>query len=365
MRLILLLFLTCFIRCYTFAQGAFTLQGETDTIFNGSYIHIYGVDWSGLNPKISDSTRVVDGHFTFKGQLNTPGLLFSVFTSGEPRAMTQVYLEGHHMKLTLKGKRWHDKGNAVLTNSQSNADWQELRILTGSAERTLFAWYRYRDSLTALHPDSTFAAISDTLKRLQRQVVEIEKNWVTLHPRAYISLVKLSYSLFNDLTLENLQAMYTGLSPKLQTSAEGKALYKRINSREAIHPGAIAPELTARDTSGKIIALKDCRGRYVLLDFWASWCGPCLQQIPLVKKFRDTNQSKNLTIIGVSLDDDIENWKKAILQHGLNWKHVSDLVGWKGETGINYNIQFIPQNVLIGPDGRIIALNINLDKYTL
>ncbi|TWF35341.1 peroxiredoxin [Chitinophaga polysaccharea] len=365
MRLTLLLFFACLISYRGFAQGTFTLQGETDSIFNGAYIHIYGVDWSGLNPKISDSTQVVNGHFSFKGNLATPGLLLSVFTSGEPRAITQVYLEARNMKLTLKGKRWQEKGNAVLTNSQSNSDWQELRFLNEATWRTLSLVYMRRDSLTRLQPDYPLVAINDTLKKLKQQMLKTETDWVICHPKAYISLVKLSYSIFNDLTPERALDMYNHLSSKLRSGAEGVALRKRINSRIAIRPGNIAPELTGRDTAGRQITLKNNRDRYVLLDFWASWCGPCLEQIPLVKKFRAANQSKNLTIIGISLDNDIKKWKNAILENELNWVHVSDLKGWKGEIAINYNVYFIPRNVLIGPDGRIIALDIDLDKYVL
>lgn len=119
--------------------------------------------------------------------------------------------------------------------------------------------------------------------------------------------------------------------------------------------GTIAPDITIPDTSGKPFSLSALKGKYVLIDFWASWCGPCRRENPNVVAAYNKFKDKNFTILGVSLDDNKENWLDAIKKDQLVWKQVSDLKGWYGETPPLYGFNAIPYNVLIDPDGKIIA----------
>lgn len=126
-----------------------------------------------------------------------------------------------------------------------------------------------------------------------------------------------------------------------------------------------APDFTLLDTNGKAVKLSQFKGYYVLLDFWASWCQPCLQQVPALKAFYSRNKEKNLHVIGISLDENKSNWLSAIKKYGLDWQHVSDLNGWKSIICPLYGVEAIPKNVVIDPDGKIIGIDVDLEKYNL
>lgn len=136
------------------------------------------------------------------------------------------------------------------------------------------------------------------------------------------------------------------------------AFASQMSLLEKLSVGQIAPDFTALTPEGKSISLSDFKGKYVLLDFWASWCGPCRQDNPHLVKMYHQFKDKNFTVLGFSLDNDTQKWQKAIQQDKLDWTHISELKQWDAETAKLYNINSIPASFILDPDGKILAKNL-------
>jgi len=209
-------------------------------------------------------------------------------------------------------------------------------------------------------------AFKATLEKRYTEVVDemtnVMKNFVTKNPNSYISLVVLSELFVNNSRVEvsTIASLYKNLSEQIKKTDLGKELETKLFSTTQTSIGAVAPDFTQNDTKGKPVKLSDFRGKYVLIDFWASWCGPCRQENPNVVRAYAQFKSKNFEILGVSLDNPNAKtaWLNAIEKDKLTWTQVSDLQGWTNQVARLYGVESIPQNFLIDPNGVIIAKNL-------
>lgn len=153
------------------------------------------------------------------------------------------------------------------------------------------------------------------------------------------------------------KALYEALSADIRNTPKGLEIAKLIES-EAVKEGGIAPDFTQEDVDGKPFQFSSIKGKYVLIDFWASWCVPCRKENPNVVKAYQKYKEKNFEIVGISLDTQRESWIKAIADDKLEWINVSDLKGWKNEVSMDYGIKAVPSNFLVDPEGKIIGVNL-------
>ena len=180
-------------------------------------------------------------------------------------------------------------------------------------------------------------------------------NFIKEHPGSPISLYALSGNMGSQATLPQLKELFNSLSPAIRNSSAGKAFAERVVRMEKTAVGSPAPDFTENDVNGKPVRLSDFRGKYVLLDFWASWCSPCRKENPNVVKAFNKYKDRNFTIISVSLDQTRDPWLAAIKKDNLDWTHVSDLKGFDDAAANLYEVHAIPDNYLIDPSGKIIA----------
>ncbi|MBO9727726.1 MAG: AhpC/TSA family protein [Chitinophaga sp.] len=191
-----------------------------------------------------------------------------------------------------------------------------------------------------------------------QDVIKTGTEFIKGHPASIASIWLLMNELRTRLDGEEFQRLFNSLDPAVKNGQYGQSVTAYIKSLKVSAVNIAADDFSQTDTKGQPVKLSSFRGKYVLVDFWASWCGPCRQENPNVVKAYNKYKDKNFTILGVSLDDNRDRWLRAISQDNLHWTQVSDLRGWGNEVAVQYGIQSIPSNFLVSPDGKIIARNL-------
>ncbi|MCA5006740.1 TlpA family protein disulfide reductase [Sphingobacterium sp. WQ 366] len=182
-------------------------------------------------------------------------------------------------------------------------------------------------------------------------------DFVSHHPNDEYSLYLVKEYINSSSDYNSSISLYELLSAQLKSTTVGTKLAHAINTFK-LQPGAIAPIFAQQDTSGKNVELAMFKGKYVLIDFWASWCVPCRKENPYLVTAYEKFRNKNFEILGISLDDKKSNWMIAIKQDNLQWYNVSDLKGWKNDVATLYGVKAVPTNYLIDPTGKIVAKNL-------
>lgn len=197
-------------------------------------------------------------------------------------------------------------------------------------------------------------AITSQVNAFRDSIKESRIRFISTHKNSPASAIYL-YVLQDHITVEQLEQFYTNLSPKVKNLGYVKNIPEKINARKSTAIGNTAPEFAATDINGKQFKISEFRGSYVLLEFWASWCVPCREENPDLKKAYNTFHNKGFVVIGISLDDKKDRWEKAIKDDELPWIHTSELNAFDNKLAKLYGVQPIPDNFLINPQGKIIA----------
>jgi len=347
-----------------FAQSPFTIKGKVGNIGAPSKIFLsYVVD----RKPVLDSVVAVNGAFTFTGtvkDITAANLIYDPTGNGlakrDRKTKTDaivVYIGDGTATVTSADSL----SKAKITGSKVNDDNMVYKAYLKPAtdkEMELSKWY----TATPIDTRKT-QAFSDEYDKRSDAIDSLKKplmvNYIKSHPDSYFSITSSSMTAAIGYYPEYSEAavILNVLSPRLKATPAGKTFTAWVEKLKAVAIGATAPEFAQADTTGKMVSLSSFRGKYLLIDFWASWCGPCRAENPNVVAAFNKYKDKNFTILGVSLDQPTgkQKWEEAIKKDGLNWTQVSDLKYWDNEVSSAYGIKAIPQNILLDPNGKIIA----------
>lgn len=234
---------------------------------------------------------------------------------------------------------------------------EPFRLLTAN-DRIRPSYFPLYGELNAKKDSTGLMALSKIFDSLKNDDVNKAYAYFEKHPNDHLGFFSFArYAAFtNDYAA--IEKAFARLPEWAKNSPDGVNINAKISSAKSIQVGSLAPDFQQATSSGAMLRLSDFRGKYVLLDFWASWCGPCRKQHPELIQVYDQFKGKNFEIISVSLDAESEPWVKAIQKDKLVWPQVSDLKGQQNVIALKYGVQAIPANFLVDPDGKIIGKNL-------
>jgi len=312
-----------------------------------------------------DSAVVKNGRFEFKGTLPEPvraSLTFShngtALRKSRDASRKFFYLEKGTITVTTR-----DSATKIVVRGTP------LNDENAKLETTLKPLNEQYETLTKKHGARSKATPKDPGHKAQHEAMlasietaqqKVRANYVQTHPDARFSLLVLQDLEGSTPEIGAYAALYQGLSASVRSTLRGQRIGEQIKRLQKVAVGAIAPDFTQNTPDNLPVKLSSLRGQYVLIDFWASWCGPCRQENPNLVKAFNTYKDKGFTVLGVSLDQENgrEAWVKAIQKDNLTWTHVSDLKFWNNAVAQEYGVHAVPQNFLLDPSGKIVAINL-------
>ena len=355
-KIVLLLSIASFVMTACQEKNTFTVNGTfANNDWDGKVVYLQKPDSNFRLTNVIDSFKVEKNKFVFKGITNeSPGILFvSTDESARPAAFI---VEKGKIEMTFDSVL-----NATVKGTPMNDQYQQFeteiakKIENLGALQNKFAEMKGAGNLTAAQSQEIDSAYKQVWKDFGNTIYNFIKSNIT-NPIGQYFLIREQFSLEDS----QLKELISQSSPDFQNTGIVQNLQKRIEEREATSTGKQFTDVKGFTPAGKPAALSDYagKGKVVLVDFWASWCGPCRQAMPDLVKIYQKYKNKGFEIVGISLDSSKDDWEKAIQTLQISWPQFSNLKGWDEDSAVTYGVNSIPHTMLIDKDGKIIEHNL-------
>jgi peroxiredoxin/mRNA-degrading endonuclease YafQ of YafQ-DinJ toxin-antitoxin module len=311
-------------------------------------------EWKDLNSaKVKGDENVV-----FKGKLDHPEVLYLRMENSDKRI--SFFAENSNIVILPD---FDEPENTMVSGSDVHQEFTAYKDLFRDLNTKRDQIYQTYLAARKTGKEEKMEEIVTQMEVLGNQELELNKQFVTENRGSWVSPYIIGRKMYHSLSLEELKSLVNNLDKKVVNSSYAKEMKDYIEVLENVAIGEKYADFELPTPEGDMLALSDITGEnYILIDFWASWCGPCRRENPNVVAIYQDFKDKGFDILGVSFDTKKENWEKAIKDDNLTWHQVSDLEGWNSSAGDLYGVKSIPHTVLINPEGIIIAKNLKGDE---
>jgi len=337
------------------AQDKFNITGNLTAVDKEKIVLLSYTNSQGKSA--TDSINVVNGKFTLSGTTaygNRAYLELRNKQKDTSKRRSVDYQEFYLEKGTTVVKGTDQMATATISGTKAQAEnlayHEQMDPLQAAYKKIVDRFYKARAAKDSVE----LKKISEDAKPLMAKMEATLDDFILKYPDSYVAADLVLANKMAVVDLSKFEPIYNKLSPRVLASFTGKNITDKYNKAKNIAIGK-AVDFTLPDVNGKEFKLSSMKGKYVLVDFWASWCVPCRAENPHLRKAYQELKEKNFEIVGVSLDDKREPWLKAVEIDQLPWTQVSDVKGFKTEVAVRFGITAIPQNFLIDPSGKIIA----------
>lgn len=340
--------------CSQGEPNTFTIRGTAiSDIEDGTQVFLNYRDSIG-NIQVKDSTILESNAFTFKGIAEDEGLNF-IQIDGQQGGILLFVEPGEIVTRFQKDSLQFAKVEGTPQNEILTEYLETQREMAQAKEGIQNDWREAVQSQDTIAMGSLRGEFEDLMKKEAQD----QKKFIMEHPDARVSAFIFG-DLLNQqmLTNEEILEAYEALSPEIKETSQARKMKEILDKRISTDIGSVAPPITGPDPDGNTVALEDLRGKLVLVDFWAAWCRPCRVENPNIVSVYNKYKDDGFTVLGVSLDKDSGQWKKAIEDDGLTWNHLSNLMGFQDPIALEYDVKGIPASFLVDSEGVIIAKNL-------
>lgn len=329
----------------------YTIEGNIENS-EQAIVKIYTTDSDGKNETLF-LTETTDGKFRFSGHVDSPQICFLTVSTKSGRI--PLLLENANYRIDIGSEKENTPKNYRIEGGY-------LQSIRNEVQNKEISMYRISDSLSTLYYHAEIkreiiemSSIRKKLDSLGNLYHEFFQEYIRMHKSDLVGLV-LVYEKLMQLPYKQLKKRYELLDTNMQSTIEGKIIQKRLNYLGSTLPGGIFQDFRLPSITGDSVQLSEFKGKLKLIDFWASWCGPCRAENPNLLRIYNKYKDKGFTIVGISLDAEREAWLKAIRDDNLPWHQF--LAGTNSTIAKQYNIRTIPHTFLLDAENKIIAINL-------